>query len=281
MKNPRPTCPNEHCENHSKPPADFYRKSGYYLPKHNHQPVPQYKCKACGKQFSATQSKAIRTQHRPDLNEQIFKMAVSGTSMRRMSELLGCSRTTISRKIVHLAKEARKHHALHLGQMKTGYVMFDELETFVHTRWKQLSVPMAIRAKTGEVISFGVARIPSKMVEGITLNRWVLDQRPVIVPAVLARVRPVLKPDAVVASDKETQYPKWMAQALPDVKHQPTKAVKGPGNDPLFSVNHAFAKLRNDLARLSRKTWTTTKSIRALENHLWLWVAWTNGYRLK
>lgn len=39
--------------------------------------------------------------------------------------------------------------------------------------------------------------------------------------------------------------------------------------------------MRNDLARLGRKTWTTTKSLKGLEDHLWLWVAWTNGHLLK
>lgn len=281
MRNPRPICPNALCENHTKPPADFYKKNGYYRPRHNHQPVPRYKCKACGKQFSATQAKTIRNQHRPDLNREIFLMAVSGTSMRRMSELMGCSRTTVIRKVAYLAKEARKHHARHLGQMQTGYVMFDELATFVHARWKQLSVAMAIRAKTGEVIAFGVARTASKMPEGIAFNRWVVDERPIVVPKVLGQIRPVLKPGAVVVSDQEAQYGKWMAQALPGVKHNPKKAVKGPVYDPHFAINQAFAKIRLDLARLGRRTWTTTKSIRALENHLWLWVAWTNGYPLR
>ena len=89
MRNPRPICPNEDCEHHLAPPADFYRKKGYRRPKHNRKPVPRYQCKACGTYFCATQTKAIRQHHRPDLNQQVFALAVSGVSMRRMERLLG------------------------------------------------------------------------------------------------------------------------------------------------------------------------------------------------
>ncbi len=62
MRNPRPTCPNASCVNHTKPPAGFYRKKGYRRPKHNHQPIPRYQCKACGRKFCATQVKPIEGQ---------------------------------------------------------------------------------------------------------------------------------------------------------------------------------------------------------------------------
>lgn len=198
-----------------------------------------------------------------------------------MVALLGCSRTTIARKIVHLANEAKKHHVLHLAKMQTSYVMVDELETFVHARWKQLAVPVAIRAKTGEVIAFAVGRKPSSMKRGIEFNRWVKDDRPVIVPGVFAAIAPVLRPGGTVATDSYPQYPKWIARALPGATHNKLLAIHEPGYDPLFAINLAFAKMRNDLARLGRKTWTTTKSIKALENHLWLWVAWTNDYDVR
>lgn len=281
MRNPRPVCPNSACSYAVAPPAGFYRKRGYYRPKHNHQPVPRYECKGCGRFFSATVVKAIRAHHRPDLNQHVFKLAVSGVSMRRMVALLGCSRTTIDRKIAHLAGEAQKHHAKRLASMQTSFVMVDELETFLHARYKQLAVPVAIRAKTGEVIAFAVGRKPSSMKAGIQGNRWVIDDRPMLVPRVLSAVGPALKPGATIATDSHPQYPKWIGRTLPGVKHQKLLAIHEPGHDPLFAINLAFAKMRNDLARLGRKTWTTTKSIKALENHLWLWVAWTNGYPLK
>lgn len=87
--------------------------------------------------------------------------------MRRMTLLLGCGKSTVQRKIAYLASEAKKHHQVFLKQLAedggTAYVMFDELETFIHARYKQVSVPVAIRVKTGQVLAFGVARMPSTM----------------------------------------------------------------------------------------------------------------------
>jgi hypothetical protein len=105
----------------------------------------------------------------------------------------------------------------------------------------------------------------------------------------------VLSSDELTATDGEASYPKWIRQTLPGVIHTRHHSIKETSlgrarkratgepreTDPLFAINVLFAKARNDLARLGRKTWTTTKSLKGLENHLWLWVAWVNRYSLK
>jgi len=48
----------------------------------------------------------------------------------------------------------------------------------------------------------------------------------------------------------------------------------------LFKLNHLFAKIRQDLSRLFRSTWATTKRLEGLYNHLMLYVAWINGYEI-
>ncbi|MEO7067387.1 MAG: hypothetical protein ABI114_10800 [Rhodanobacter sp.] len=281
MKNPRPVCPNITCVNHLTPATGFFRKKGYRRPKHNHQPIPRYQCKTCGSYFCATQTKAIKGQHRPDLNKKVFEMAVSGVTMRRMATLLGCSPRTIDRKVKHLVGEAKRCHAIRLASIQSSYVMMDELETFVHSKYKQLSVPVVVRVKTGEVLGFGVARKPCNKPYYATKYSWTLDERSVVTMAVFTSIAPSLKANASIVTDAKPAYITWVNTALPSAKHVPYVPVKGPGYDPLFAINVAFAKMRNDLARLGRKTWTTTKTIPALENHLWLWVAWTNKYELK
>lgn len=286
MKNPRPVCPNTACPNHVDPPRAFYRKKGFRVAKHNHQPIPRYQCKTCGRKFCATQTKPIRQHHRPDLNRRIFEMAVSGTSMRRMVLLLGCSKRTVDRKIQHLAQEAQRIHQERLATLRTSYIMLDELITYLHARPKHLSVAVVVRVSSGEVLGFTISRIPTQ-VTGFDKYDWQQDDTLTNIPALLASMRPLLKPGAVIASDAHPSYPKWLRRALPGVQHQQVKALvsklaqKADERDPLFAINLTFAKMRNDLARLGRKTWTTTKSIKGLENHLWLWVAWRNGYPVK
>lgn len=282
MRNPRPVCPNSHCVNHRNPPAGFYRKKGYRRPAHNRQPIPRYQCRACDTYFCATQTKPFRQHHRPDLNAEVFRLAVSGVTMARMETLLGCAKRTIARKINHLAKEAQKHHTAFLANPKnhTAHAMMDELETFIHARWKQVSVPVVIRAKNGHILAFDVCRKPTQMVR--TNHAWSIDHRPQVVPRVLAAASVAFKPGAVLTTDGGSSYPKWIRAsgivATHRVQHTP---VGNTDYDPLFAINLLFAKVRNDLARLSRRTWTTSKTEAALRNHLWLYVAWTNGYRLR
>src|SRR5690606_3755073 len=105
--------------------------------------------------------------------------------------------------------------------------MFDELETFIHARHKQVSVPVVIRVKTGQILALGVARMPSSMkLGGAGLgplpaggSNWQYNDRPRVVPEVLASLAPVLKPQATIATDGEASYPKWIKQALPGVRH--------------------------------------------------------------
>lgn len=315
---PRPICPNEACVNHHSPPADFYRKNGWFKRQHDNRKVPRYQCLACGKSFCSTQTQINVHQHRPDLNRKIFGLAVSGATMRRIADLTGCHKDTVQAKIIHLANQARAYHAEFLRKLAepvkdssgnvirqgTAFVMMDELETFIHARYRKVSVPVVVRVKTGQVLAFGVARVPSSMPLGGAGSgpippggsSWTHNDRSKVVPAVLATIAPVLNPaGATISTDGESSYPKWIRAQLPGVqhvvRHSPKESVLGRAKrradgtaretDPLFAINLTHAKMRNDLARLGRKTWTTTKTIAGLENHLWLWVAWTNGYQVK
>ncbi|MGV8941504.1 MAG: hypothetical protein ACOH1P_08195 [Lysobacter sp.] len=282
MRNPRPTCPNEACENHVAPPAGFYRKKGYRRPVNSpSQKIPRYQCKTCGAYFSATRAKGTHGQRRPDLNREIFKLAVSGVSMRRIVALLGCHHRTVAKKITLLAEQAQVHHAERMKSLRTTCVMIDELETFMHSRYKQLSVSMVVRVKTGEVLGFGVAKKPCNQPRGQIKYKWTQDDRPQAFYTMLRSIEPALAPGCTVITDGHPSYRKWLGKGLASYQHRVLHSPNTPGYDPLFVINHTFAKMRNDLARLGRKTWTTTKTVKGLEDHLWLWVAWTNGYRLR
>jgi hypothetical protein len=279
-------CPNPDCKAHVGTPGRFWIKSGYYVTKHNHQPVPRYQCLHCRRKFSSTLGKPKRQQHRPDLNRRLFEMVVSGVSGRRATLLLGCHRRTFDRKIRFLALLAQSHHAEMLAGLKTGHVMMDELITFVHARPKRLSVAVVVRVSTGQILAFAVSRLCAHEF-GQTKYQWTEDETSKKIPAMFQSLAPVLKAEATITTDASTSYGKWLRASLPHVKHRAVKSIvsklasKSNEKDPLFAINLTFAKMRNDMARLARKTWTTTKSIEGLENHLWLYLAWINGYELR
>ena len=115
-----PKCPNKACRHHISGAADFYVKKGYYKTKHNHQPVPRYKCKTCGVYFSSQAFSVTWRQHKPQVNDPIMKLLCSGVSLRRTAKLTGVCKRTMARKLVWLGGQARTAHQ-YLGNRKRSF----------------------------------------------------------------------------------------------------------------------------------------------------------------
>lgn len=290
MKLVPPHCPNEECPNWGAPTARFYAKKGYYRLRNNSQLVPRYRCTACGRYFSANAFKGTAGQHRPDLNRALYHLLVSGVSQRRAAKILGCSKRTVDRKLRELGERAKSMHAEALlsESMKTTCVQLDQLESFEHARAKPVTIAVAVRKKTGEILGLRVGRVPTsgKLAElGRERYGWVADDVAATVKGLLLDIQPSVAPDATFITDKARSYPTWIREVFPKANLERHKSMAGEWKrgaprdfDPMFRVNNTFAKLRNDLGRLARKTWVTTKSRFSLERHLWLYVAWTNKY---
>lgn len=280
-------CPNSSCSNHTTPIKNWFKKIGYYKPKQNHQPIPRYKCKTCGKSFSTSTTKATYKQHKPDVNEELFKLLVSGVSLRRCSEILDIQYSTVVEKFAYLAKQAKKAHYKHMLTLQTSYVQVDELETFLHARAKALSVPMVVRVKTGEILNFAVAKMPAKgklATIGQTIYNWTVDERSVKFQFMLVQLQNCFKPNITFKCDSNSSYKKWIANQITNATiNQIVAGKKKPKGsyDDLFAINNTFARMRHDMNRLARKTWSTTKAIHGLENHIWLYIAWNNDYKIK
>ena len=178
--------------------------------------------------------------------------------------------------------------ALESGEMNTTCVQIDQLESFEHTRAKPVTIAIAVREKTGQILGVRVGRV-STSGKLATLGRevygWVVDEQEQTVKGLLVDIRSAVASGAAFVSDKAKRYPGWIREVFPDAQLERYKSRAGAWKrgapkefDPMFRVNNTFAKLRNDLGRLARKTWVTTKSRAALERHLWLYVAWTNNY---
>lgn len=284
-------CPNIECKNHTKPPNNWYVKIGYYKPKNTQQKTPRYRCKGCGKTFSTHTDNPTTNQKKPEINQLLFKLLVSGVSLRRSSQILGVKYDTVVRHFNYLADQIKLQHKAHLKTIATSFVQVDELETFIHARAKALSVPMIVRVKTGEILGFAVAKMPSKgMLAEIGKKKynWIVDERSIKFQSMLMDVRHCLKEGATFKCDKNASYPKWIRNQVPHAQMEQTEPIKKGQKkdgekdyDELFAINNTFARMRHDMNRLARKTWSTTKAIHGLENHIWLYVAWNNKYKIK
>jgi transposase-like protein len=291
MKLGIPHCPT--CGVLSENGEPFYIKKGYYTTKWNRLPVPRYKCNACGVLFSSHTFLETYRQKKPHLNQQVFKWYASATTQRRMAKVLQINRKTVVRKFLFMAELARAEHErrVSMGKLKTSFVQFDEVETFEHTKLKPLSVTVAVRAKTGEIIEAQVGTMQCKgHLAEIAQTKYGPrdDTRDAARIEVLKKIRACSRDRLTIASDELPVYGSMVKALVPHADHQAFKAAKADpmsGNrrnvkDRLFAVNLVAAKFRHDLSRMARRTWVTTKLLKRLQAHLDLYIAYNNGYKL-
>jgi transposase-like protein len=282
-------CPNPACPNHKPSQSDWYMNYGYFTPKTTGKKTQRYRCKhpACGKVFSSHTGKPNSGQKKPSINSPLFKLLVSGVSLRRAAIILNVDYNTVLYHFEYLAKRAKEHHENFLLSFETSFVQMDELETFLRARARALSVPMVVRFKTGDILGFAVAQKPAngKLASvGAKLYNWTLDQRPSKIKKMLTDIQHCFKPGITIRTDSKGAYKTWINSAVPHANVQQVISTKAlpPGTpkpyDELFAINNTFARMRHDMNRLGRKTWSTTKTIKGLENHIWLYVAWNNKY---
>ena len=284
-----PACPNKDCGARD---GKWYSKKGYFKTKHNHQPVPKYRCNSCGKYFSSHTFRASKYQKRPELNQQIFNLYASGTTQRRLSEILGCNRKTVATKIRFLANIARRYHEkmLESGKLKTTFAQIDEIETFEHTKYRPLSVALAVRVKTGEIIDAQVATFASRLGTRLPLkykDEYREDTRKAAIEDCVISVKKASGDTLRIESDETKWYFSAIKEFLPEANYARVekkipeiipREIRLKMKKPLFTINYVCAKLRNDLSRMSRKTWVTTKRAWALQAHLDIYIAWNNKY---
>jgi transposase-like protein len=290
-------CPNSKCLQHKSPAGCFYIKKGYYKTKYNHQQVPRYLCKTCGIYFSSTAFKETRWQKKPHLNDQIYKFYCSAMTLRRMARVLGISRQTVNNKFIFMSAVAHKEHDRHIddGKIKTNHILIDELHTFEHTKYKPLAITLVVSEGSGKIIDAQVSTFASTVGQGkLPLKyqgMWRPDNRLVAAEdCLMTAKRCAINPNTlIVVSDKTKSFFPAINKILPQASYQQhfgkppaylPHHLRKKWKNPLFHINHLCAKNRADLSRVRRKTWITTKQMDRLQAHLYLYIAWNNGYRL-
>lgn len=246
--------------------------------------LQRYQCKDCGKTFTNASSDPGRLQRR-NINRELFGLICSGATIRRSARLLGVAVNTVRHRMDWLAERAREAHlaALRDGSLATAHVMFDEMETFLHSRSQPLSIALVVRAKTGQILSAQVGRIPAKgrLAAKGRARGWTVNHGPATRAAALVEASPSIVSEATVSCDGYPSYPAEITRALQGLRvivdAKPAR-MADQGRDPLFRLNHVCAKIRADVACMARDTWTTTKSIRHLQGRLDIYIAWNNGY---
>lgn len=277
MKNVRPACPQ--CQSVNTIKKGFYRRAC------DSKYAQKYRCLCCHKYFSSQSFKDTYRHKKVRIISSVLYFLTAGVSRRHIARVLGVHRETVERKLRLLSMRAQTQHNKFISQL--GYeeeLQFDEMETYEHTKCKPVSIPLVV-TKRRFILAIGVASQPAKgRLAKISQKKYGprIDERPLVISNMFAALAARLQAPRFFFTDKNTAYPKYLKQYFPKAGHKTTQGgrsciagygeLKKKGWDPIFSLNHTAAMLRDHLATLKRRTWTSTKR---LDNLLHLLVIYT------
>ncbi|MCX6107926.1 MAG: hypothetical protein NTY08_19020 [Proteobacteria bacterium] len=286
---------------HCKDPKSHFVKDGFF-PRAVGQikRVQRYRCRACKRKFSSQTSALTYRERKPHLTQKIMRLLMEGISQRGCARSLRCTQTTVANKLVRLGARAQMHLSARSpdGIAKSApieTVIFDEMETFEHSKCKPVAIAIAVNAANRCVIAAEVAVMPAKgKLAPIARKRYGKrqDDRPETMRRVLSEVHRLCPAVTLLKSDKCTRYPGYVKKIFgKQLKHETHKGRKGcvvgqgelkrGGRDPLFALNHTCAMFRDRIKRLSRRTWCTTKRVDRLGSLVHLYAWWHNQLILK
>ena len=254
------------------------------------QSIQRYRCKACGMSFSTATFTATYRQKRRRLNHLVEWDIASSTAQRRIAIKHRCARNTVARKITFLAERARaKTETWLASQVPFTDLQWDELITFEHTRLKPLSIAVMVCVTSRCILGFRVAQIPaSGLIARRSREKYGprRDHSGYARRKLLKTLAPNIAPQATVTCDEHPRYHDELKAALRDVSVIQHHSVRGSltgqgelkrtGVDPLFTINHTLAMLRDNIKRLTRRTWCTTKLQSALADVIAIYVHFHN-----
>lgn len=275
------------------PPSEtrkVFVKFGFFRRRSDQKWIQRFKCLDCRKSFSLACFDACYRQNKRHLNIKIFNQLSSGTSQRRTAYLLNINRKTVKRKFLFLGMQSLLSlRKFNLAFAKASILEFDDLETFEHSKCKPLSVTLAVEGKSRRILGFSVSRMPAKgLLTKKALKKYGPrpDERAPGRRYLFNSLLGLVDENALIKSDQNPHYPEDIKKFFKKAVHITFKgrrgAITGQGElkkiqfDPLFSLNHTCAKMRADINRLIRKTWSTTKKIDRLRYHLAIFAMYHN-----
>jgi transposase-like protein len=264
-------CP--HCKNFK------VRKKGFYT-KRNGRRVARFYCKGCARTFSTQTATMSCGEQKPHINQFLFRLFSKGVSQRACAEIVGIHRITVARKLVRYGAEARRgRRAFEPSPGAKRVIVFDEMESFEHSKCKPLSIALAVDEQTREILSVQVSSMPAKgMLAAIARKKYGYrpDKRARGLHQMMLELKKNYPRPELLKSDSCPRYPSKVKNHFPNVPHQTFISrracvvgqgeLKKGGFDPLFSLNHSCAMFRDNIKRLSRKTWCTTKDRNRLQD---------------
>ncbi len=282
------------CEKISGKDRMRFRKAGFFFRKSDQKKIQRYCCIQCNKSFSSATREVCYRQKKRNLNIPIYHKLCGGFSKRRTALVLRTNRKTIIRKFRFLAALSFDFLDQQIKEQNITEVQFDDMETFEHTKCKPISITIAVDKKTRRILGVECSQMPAK---GLLSKKARLkygyrkDERSEARTRLFKKLKTLIRKDCIFHSDKNPHYSADIKKHFKYHEHKTFKGKRGcvvgqgelkrGGFDPIFSLNHTCAMIRDNLKRMSRRTWCTTKKIQDLNNHLALYTIYHNEFLIK
>lgn len=276
-------CPNK-CS------QEFIVKNGFYKRPSDQLKIQRYQCKKCHKTFSnQTHSFNYRLRKRR-INQMVFRLLAKGVSERGSAQILSVKPQTIARRVRLFGRTAAKHLKQQQDKVdRIESIVFDEMESFEHTKLKPLTIPIAVEQRSRKILALDVGEIAAKgHLAVISRKKYGRRrcQRKLVLHSLFGQIHKIASSHACFTSDESTHYPKLLRLYFPHSKHITFKGsgatiagqgeMKKGGFDPLFCFNQTAAMIRDNVKRMTRRTWCTTKKVAHLKDFLHLYAFYHN-----
>lgn len=270
--------------------SDHHIKNGIYTLRTTNKKIQRFICLSCHKGFSTqTLSFDYRLRKRK-INQTIFRMMAKGNSQRGCAQILGITPRTVARRVIKFGRVSKiKLDLERKSGAKYDEIMVDEMESFEHTKLKPVTIPIAVEKKSRKILALDVGRIAAKghlSKKSLAKYGYRICERKKVLTSFFKEIRDYFGDKAKIISDESPHYVRHIANSLRGIPHIRYKggrgSIVGQGElkkkafDPLFQLNHTYAMVRDNIKRLSRRTWCTTKKIDRLKGMLYLYANYHN-----
>ena len=124
--------------------------------------IQRFFCKCCRKYHSERTLEPRYRMKRYHLRTKVFQSLCRGVAQREIAIELRIHHDTVARILKAMNKEALALNEKFRNSLDPKTVVFDELETFEHTKCKRVSIVLAVEEGSRKIVGIEAAKMPAK-----------------------------------------------------------------------------------------------------------------------
>ncbi len=289
-------CPNSSCHHHYRQPRSgdqWWARDGVYESKRDGE-VQRYRCTDCGKRFSdSTFSLDYYAKKRVNLYR-LRRMICCGSSVRAASRQLFCSPSTVTRRMLILARQSMAADAqLREQQVRAEAFVADGFQSFWVSQYHPNNFNLLCGSESQYVYAVTTVSLKrsGRMSDHQRRRRDRIERAHPSDPkglersftelmSVAARVKRESTAGGPIElyTDEHQVYPRCLAPfGHREVRHcRVSSTAPRSGSNPLFAVNYLDREIRKDCAEHHRETVCFARSAAMSVARMWVYLLWHN-----